>query len=109
MTVDDALARRTRAILLDAKAAAESAPAVAALMAKLMNKDEKWISHDFRLKSFELKDKDAPPLTKCPAGSKRVEIELPEALPVASASQVEWKICALVTGLQKNDDSQVTR
>jgi glycerol-3-phosphate dehydrogenase len=42
MTVDDALARRTRAILLDAKAAMETAPAVAALMAKLMNKDKKW-------------------------------------------------------------------
>jgi glycerol-3-phosphate dehydrogenase len=43
MTVDDALARRTRALLLDAKAAAEAAPVVAAMMAKLMNKDEKWI------------------------------------------------------------------
>jgi glycerol-3-phosphate dehydrogenase len=43
MTVDDALARRTRALLLDAKATAEAAPVVAALMAKLMNKDEKWI------------------------------------------------------------------
>ena len=42
ITVDDALARRTRAILLDAKAALEAAPAVAALMAKLMNKDKKW-------------------------------------------------------------------
>ncbi len=29
MTVDDALARRTRALLLDAKAAIESAPVVA--------------------------------------------------------------------------------
>ncbi len=44
MTVDDALSRRTRSILLDARAALEAAPAVAALMAKLMNKDEKWIS-----------------------------------------------------------------
>ncbi|MEP6747378.1 MAG: glycerol-3-phosphate dehydrogenase/oxidase [Bacteroidota bacterium] len=43
MTVDDALARRTRALLLDAKAAAEAAPLVAALMARLLNKDEKWI------------------------------------------------------------------
>ena len=42
ITVDDALARRTRAILLDAKAALEAAPAVAALMAGLMNKDKKW-------------------------------------------------------------------
>lgn len=44
MTVDDALARRTRALLLDARAATEAAPIVAALMAKLMNKDEKWIN-----------------------------------------------------------------
>ncbi len=43
MTVDDALARRTRSLLLDAKAALEAAPAVAAQMAKLMNKDDKWI------------------------------------------------------------------
>jgi glycerol-3-phosphate dehydrogenase len=43
MTVEDASARRTRALLLDAKAAIESAPLVAALMAKEMNKDESWI------------------------------------------------------------------
>ena len=42
MTVDDALARRTRALLLDARAAREAAPAVAALMAKLMHKDKQW-------------------------------------------------------------------
>jgi len=44
MTVEDALARRTRALLLDAKAAIESAPTVAALMAKEMGKDENWIT-----------------------------------------------------------------
>jgi len=43
MTVDDALARRTRSLLLDAKAALEAAPTVAALMAPLLNKEEKWI------------------------------------------------------------------
>ncbi len=43
MTVEDALARRTRALLLDAKAAIESAPVVAELMAKEMGKDENWI------------------------------------------------------------------
>jgi len=43
MTVDDALARRTRSLLLDAKAALEAAPVVAALMAPLLNKEEKWI------------------------------------------------------------------
>jgi len=45
MTVDDALARRTRALLLDAKATIESAPAVASIMAKEMNKDENWIQN----------------------------------------------------------------
>jgi glycerol-3-phosphate dehydrogenase len=44
MTVEDALSRRTRSLLLDAKAAMESAPIVAQLMAKEMGKDEKWIS-----------------------------------------------------------------
>jgi glycerol-3-phosphate dehydrogenase len=43
MTVEDALARRTRALLLDAKAAIESAPLVASMMAKEMNKNELWI------------------------------------------------------------------
>ena len=43
MTVEDALARRTRALLLDAKAAIESASLVANLMAKEMGKDESWI------------------------------------------------------------------
>lgn len=43
MTVEDALARRTRALLLDAKAAIESAPMVAELMAKEMGEDENWI------------------------------------------------------------------
>lgn len=42
MTVEDALARRTRALLLDAQAAIEAAPAVAALMAKVMNKETGW-------------------------------------------------------------------
>ncbi|MCC6290425.1 MAG: FAD-dependent oxidoreductase, partial [Chitinophagaceae bacterium] len=42
MTVEDALSRRTRAILLDAKAAVASAPVVAKLMATEMNKDEAW-------------------------------------------------------------------
>ncbi len=42
MTVDDALARRTRALFLDAQAAIDAAPLVAALMAKEMNKDSTW-------------------------------------------------------------------
>jgi glycerol-3-phosphate dehydrogenase len=43
MTVEDALSRRTRALLLDAKAAIESALLVANMMAKEMGKDEHWI------------------------------------------------------------------
>jgi len=43
MTVEDALSRRTRALLLDAAAAVESAPLVAELMAKEMDHDDQWI------------------------------------------------------------------
>ncbi|MEI9946258.1 MAG: glycerol-3-phosphate dehydrogenase/oxidase [Chitinophagaceae bacterium] len=42
MTVEDALSRRTRALLLDAKAAIESASTVARIMAKEMDKDDAW-------------------------------------------------------------------
>ena len=52
MTVEDALSRRTRALMLDAKAAIESAPGVASMMAKEMNKDEHWIEdqiHNFNV------------------------------------------------------------
>ncbi|HVM87732.1 MAG TPA: glycerol-3-phosphate dehydrogenase/oxidase [Puia sp.] len=49
MTVEDALARRTRALLLDAKAAIESATLVASLMAAEMNKDEKWVQEQVTL------------------------------------------------------------
>lgn len=41
-TVEDVLARRTRALLLDAAAALESAPKVAALMAAELGRDETW-------------------------------------------------------------------
>lgn len=42
MTVEDVLSRRTRALVLDAKAAIEAAPLVAEIMMKEMNKDEAW-------------------------------------------------------------------
>ncbi|MFA8301248.1 MAG: glycerol-3-phosphate dehydrogenase/oxidase [Hyphomicrobiales bacterium] len=42
-TVDDVLARRLRALFLDARAAIEAAPKVAEIMAKELNKDEVWI------------------------------------------------------------------
>jgi glycerol-3-phosphate dehydrogenase len=41
-TVDDVLARRTRAILLDARAAIEMAPAVAELLAAELRRDDAW-------------------------------------------------------------------
>ena len=42
-TIEDFLARRTRILLLDAKASIEIAPVVAKLMAKELNKSRKWI------------------------------------------------------------------
>lgn len=44
LTVDDVLARRTRALFLDAAAAIEAAPGVAALMAKELNETAAWES-----------------------------------------------------------------
>jgi glycerol-3-phosphate dehydrogenase len=43
MQVEDFLARRTRALLLDAKASMECAPVVAEIMAKEMQKDILWV------------------------------------------------------------------
>ena len=40
--IEDVLARRTRALFLDARAAMSMAPAVAHLMARELNKDESW-------------------------------------------------------------------
>ncbi len=42
MTVEDALSRRTRALLLDARAAMEAAPLVASLLAQKLDKDAGW-------------------------------------------------------------------
>jgi len=42
MTVEDAMCRRTRALLLDAQAAIESAPAVAELLARELGRDAAW-------------------------------------------------------------------
>lgn len=49
MTVEDALSRRTRALLLDAKAAIESAPVVAQLIAKEIGKNESWIKEQINI------------------------------------------------------------
>ncbi|MFZ4682988.1 MAG: FAD-dependent oxidoreductase, partial [Terrimicrobiaceae bacterium] len=50
-TVEDVLSRRTRALLLDAQAALEMAPEVAALMATELMKDQAW--ETAQLKKFE--------------------------------------------------------
>lgn len=42
LTVEDALSRRTRALLLNARAAMRMAPAVAELMARELGRDEAW-------------------------------------------------------------------
>jgi glycerol-3-phosphate dehydrogenase len=41
-TLDDVLARRTRALYLNARAALEMAPAVARLLAAELKRDERW-------------------------------------------------------------------
>jgi glycerol-3-phosphate dehydrogenase len=43
-TVDDVLARRTRSLVFDARAALEAAPGVASLMAQELARDEAWIA-----------------------------------------------------------------
>jgi glycerol-3-phosphate dehydrogenase len=45
-TVEDVLARRTRALFLDARAAIEAAPAVAELLARELNRSEAWMAKD---------------------------------------------------------------
>lgn len=45
-TVDDLLARRTRALLLDARAAIEAAPGAAKLLAKELGRDQKWVENE---------------------------------------------------------------
>ena len=52
MTLEDVLARRTRALFLDAKASLEAAPYVAELMRKELNQDQQWKEH--QLRAFEL-------------------------------------------------------
>jgi glycerol-3-phosphate dehydrogenase len=47
-TVEDVLARRTRALFLDARAAIEAAPAVADLLGKELQRSETWKANDLR-------------------------------------------------------------
>jgi glycerol-3-phosphate dehydrogenase len=56
-TVEDVLARRTRALLLDTRASMEMAPKVAELMAEALGRDAVWARHqvrDFRALAEEL-------------------------------------------------------
>jgi glycerol-3-phosphate dehydrogenase len=46
-TVEDVLARRTRALFLDARAAIEAAPIVAGILANELQKDEAWKAKEF--------------------------------------------------------------
>jgi glycerol-3-phosphate dehydrogenase len=48
MTVEDVLSRRTRALLLDAKASVDMAPEVARLMAGELGKDQAWIDQQVK-------------------------------------------------------------
>lgn len=49
-TVEDVLARRTRALFLDARAALRMAPGVAGLLARELGRDDHW--HEEQLRSF---------------------------------------------------------
>ena len=48
ITVEDVLARRTRLLFLDAKAAIEVAPAVAKIMAAAVNKNDDWVQQQIK-------------------------------------------------------------
>jgi glycerol-3-phosphate dehydrogenase len=52
MTTEDFLSRRTRSLLLDARAAIQHASAVSSLIAAEMNKDDDWIKE--QTDSFKL-------------------------------------------------------
>lgn len=58
-TVEDVLARRTRALFLDARAAIEIAPRVAEIMARELGKNKNWI--DGQIKEFAVTAKNYLP------------------------------------------------
>jgi glycerol-3-phosphate dehydrogenase len=47
-SVEDVLARRTRALFLDARAAIEAAPAVAEILARELHRSDDWKANDLR-------------------------------------------------------------
>jgi glycerol-3-phosphate dehydrogenase len=48
-SIEDVLARRTRALFLNSRAAIAMAPRVAELMARELNRDEAWKTEQLRL------------------------------------------------------------
>jgi glycerol-3-phosphate dehydrogenase len=48
MMVEDYLSRRTRHLLLDARAAVAAAPAVAAVMAETLGRDKGWVEEQVK-------------------------------------------------------------
>jgi glycerol-3-phosphate dehydrogenase len=56
-SVEDVLSRRTRALVLDARAALECAPAVARVIARELGRDEAWVKD--QLAAFELRAKES--------------------------------------------------
>jgi glycerol-3-phosphate dehydrogenase len=73
MCVEDFLSRRTRALLLDARSAIESATLVAEIMAAEMNKDAAWIKN--QVDNFNSIAKNYLPTLNLPAGQADVEIQ----------------------------------
>jgi glycerol-3-phosphate dehydrogenase len=47
-TVEDVLARRTRTLVLDARASIEAAPVVARLLADELGRDDAWVAAQVR-------------------------------------------------------------
>jgi glycerol-3-phosphate dehydrogenase len=58
-TVEDVLSRRTRALVLDARAALEAAPRVAELLGETLGKSEEW--RDAQLRAFEITARNSLP------------------------------------------------
>jgi glycerol-3-phosphate dehydrogenase len=48
LDLDDALSRRTRSLLLDAKAAIEAAPRAASILASELGRDSQWEADQVR-------------------------------------------------------------
>jgi glycerol-3-phosphate dehydrogenase len=56
-SVEDVLSRRTRALVLDARAALESAPAVARILARELGRDEAWVAD--QVSAFERRARES--------------------------------------------------